>query len=173
MVTSTNIQVRGATLDDAPACAALYNHYITDTVISFEEEPVRTAEFAARIDEILRIPLPWLVAEQDGRILGYAHASKWKGRCAYRFSFETSVYVAYDCGRRGIGSLLYAELLRLLDARGNHSVIGGIALPNAASVALHEKFGFQKVAHFREVGFKFDSWHDVGYWQRMESRDPR
>jgi L-amino acid N-acyltransferase YncA len=110
--------------------------------------------------------LPWLIAAEGGRTVGYAYASPWKARAAYRFSAETTVYVAEGITRRGIGSQLYEKLLSILVERGIHSAIGGIALQNDASVALHEKFGFVKVAHFQQVGFKFGRWVDVGYWQR-------
>ena len=100
-------------------------------------------------------------------MLGYAHASAWKGRYAYRHSAEASVYLAAGETRRGIGTKLYERLLSALAELGMHAVVGGISLPNDASVAFHEKLGFQKVAHFPEVGFKFDGWIDVGYWQRI------
>src|SRR5215469_16101050 len=100
--------------------------------------------------------MPWLVAEETGVVSGYAHAKPWKPRSAYRFSVEITVYVNPQRVRRGIGSMLYGQLFRLLQARGVHAVIGGIALPNDPSVALHEKLGLRKVAHFKEVGFKFD-----------------
>jgi len=111
--------------------------------------------------------LPWLVAEQAGGIVGYACATKWKARSAYRFSVETTVYLADGLAKQGLGSRLYDELFRLLKAQGIHAAIGGIALPNDASVALHEKFGMRKVAHFEQVGFKFGKWVDVGYWERF------
>jgi phosphinothricin acetyltransferase len=158
--------IRSATVADAEAIAAIYNHYITGTVVTFEEEPILPAEMARRMDEVTSTSLPWLVAELPDKIAGYAYASKWKGRCAYRYSMEISVYLAQDRVGLGLGSRLYGELLPLLRERGVHVVIGGIALPNAASVALHEKFGMSKVAHFSEVGFKFGRWIDVGYWQR-------
>ncbi|HEV8248126.1 MAG TPA: GNAT family N-acetyltransferase, partial [Polyangiaceae bacterium] len=98
-------------------------------------------------------------------IVGYAYATRWRTRPAYRFSTEITVYLDPECRRLGIGSRLYEELLAKLQARGVHAAMAGIALPNEASVALHEKFGFSKVAHFKEVGFKFNTWIDVGYWQ--------
>jgi L-amino acid N-acyltransferase YncA len=146
--------------------AAIYNHYVEQTIVTFEEAPVSDAGMAARLDEVRSESLPWLVAEEAGRLVGYASASKWKSRSAYRFSAEITVYVEPAHARRGIGSKLYSRLFPLLQARGIHAVIGGIALPNEASVALHEKFGMRKVAHFPEVGFKFGRWIDVGYWQR-------
>ncbi len=158
-------QVRDAQADDAAAIAAIYNHYIEHTVVTFEESPVSGADIRDRIEETRALALPWLVAEEAGSVLGYAYASRWKGRCAYRFSVEVTVYLAPDTGGRGLGSLLYEHLLQRLRQAGMHSVLGGIALPNPASVALHEKFGMKKVAHLEEVGFKFDRWVDVGYWQ--------
>jgi L-amino acid N-acyltransferase YncA len=109
--------------------------------------------------------LPWLVWEEDGRLLGFCYASKWKGRCAYRYSAGSTVYLHPASVGKGIGSQLYEALLTELRGRQIHTVIGGIALPNEASVALHERFGFEKVAHFKEVGRKFDEWIDIGYWQ--------
>jgi phosphinothricin acetyltransferase len=110
--------------------------------------------------------LPWLVAEMAGRTVGYALARPWKERSGYRFSVEVAVYVVPELAGRGVGTLLYSRLFEELAGRGVHAVIGGIALPNEASVALHEKFGMRKVAHFEQVGYKFGRWIDVGYWQR-------
>jgi phosphinothricin acetyltransferase len=109
--------------------------------------------------------LPWLVAEQDGRLLGYAYATRWRVRPAYRTSVESSVYLGGEAAGRGLGSALYRALLDALRRLDVHMVIGGIAQPNERSVALHEKLGFRKVAHFSEVGRKFGRWIDVGYWE--------
>jgi phosphinothricin acetyltransferase len=160
------MQIRAAVADDAKAIVAIYNHFIATTTISFEEQPVADAEMAQRIADVQAGGLPWLVAEQDGQILGYAYATKWRVRHAYRFSVESSVYLALQSARQGLGTVLYTALLALLREKGYHLVIGGIALPNEASVALHEKMGFRKVAQFGEVGFKFGRWIDVGYWER-------
>lgn len=159
--------IRVATAADADHIAEIYNHYIANTVVTFEEEPVAANEMCRRIDEVFGASLPWLVAESAGRVIGYAYATKWKARSAYRFSVETTVYLAYGLGKLGLGSRLYEELFRLLKEQGIHAAIGGIALPNDASVALHEKFGMHKVAHFEQVGFKFGKWVDVGYWERF------
>jgi L-amino acid N-acyltransferase YncA len=158
--------IREAAASDAAAVADVYNHYVTETVVTFEEEPVPVAEMARRIAEVRAASLPWWVAEADGHVVGYAYARPWNARTAYRFSVESTVYLAPEHAGRGIGSRLYAELFSILQARRIHAVMGGIALPNEASVALHEKFGLRKVAQFEEVGFKFDRWIDVGYWQR-------
>lgn len=125
----------------------------------------RLREIARRIEEVQSASLPWLIAETGGQLAGYCYATRWRTRTAYRFAVEITVYVARHSGGRGIGSTLYTHLLPKLRSAGIHSVIGGIALPNDASVALHEKFGFRKVAHFQEVGFKFGRWIDVGYRQ--------
>ena len=152
---------------DAGAIARIYNHYVLHTAISFEEEPVSLEMMAQRIAEVRSSSLPWLVAEQQEQVVGYAYAGKWKGRCAYRHSVETSVYLDPAFVGRRIGTQLYLALLDRLLERSIHVAIGGIALPNEASVALHERVGFVKVAHFREVGYKFGQWIDVGYWQRV------
>lgn len=156
--------IRPVTVADAAAICEIYNHYVLTTTISFELEPVPTVEMAGRIEEI-SAQFPWLVYEEEGRIVGYAYATKWKARKAYQHSVESSVYMAPDTGGRGIGSQLYRELFARLKERGVHAVMGGIAQPNPGSVALHEKMGFVKVAHFAQVGRKFDQWIDVAYWQ--------
>ncbi len=163
---SKQIIVRAATSSDAADIADIYNHYVAQTVVTFEEDPVGTAEMQRRIESIYAASLPWFVAEETNRVVGYAYAHSWRPRPAYRLSVELTVYVDPAMPRRGIGSQLYTELFAALQLRGAHAVIGGISLPNAASVALHEKFGMQKVAHFREVGLKFGEWVDVGYWER-------
>ena len=156
--------VRAAEPRDAGEVAGIYNHYVAQTVVTFEEEPVPAAEFVRRMEEVRAASLPWLVAE-TGRVVGYACARPWKERSGYRFSVEVAVYVAPDLAGRGIGTELYSRLFEDLQARRVHAVIGGIALPNEASVALHEKFGMRRVAHFEQVGFKFGRWIDVGCWQ--------
>ena len=159
--------IRPATTADAAAIAAIYNHYVLNTVITFEEQVVATSQMAERIEQVQSDGLPWLVLEQDGDLLGYAYATKWRVRSAYRFSVESTVYVKEGITGRGIGSQLYQQLLAELKALGLHLVIGGITLPNKQGVALHEKFGFEKCGHFQQVGFKFEQWRDVGYWQKL------
>jgi L-amino acid N-acyltransferase YncA len=157
--------LRDATPDDAEAIVAIYNYFVDSTTISFEEELVPAAAMRQRIGDVQDTGLPWLVAEVDGRVTGYAYATKWRVRSAYRYAVESSVYLAQGSAGKGLGAALYAQLIARLRESGAHVVIGGIALPNAASVALHEKMGYTKVAHFAEVGRKFDRWIDVGYWQ--------
>jgi phosphinothricin acetyltransferase len=159
--------IRAAGIADAPAIAGIYNPYVVETAITFEETIVSAAEMATRIAEVTDSKLPFLVADAGGQAIGFAYASKWKGRCAYRHTAETTVYVDRDHWQRGVGTALYGGLLGLLQGAGFHAAIGGIALPNDSSIALHERLGFVKAAHFREVGFKFNRWIDVGYWQLM------
>jgi L-amino acid N-acyltransferase YncA len=156
--------LRDAAASDAAAIAAIYNHYVETTTISMETEPVPATEMAGRIADVQRDALPWLVLVEDGQLLGYAYASKWRSRPGYRHALEASVYVDPSQRGRGLGRMLYHALLARLEGRF-HTVIGGIALPNAASIALHESLGFRQVACFHEVGQKFGDWVDVGYWQ--------
>jgi len=160
------LAIRTAMTADATSVAGIYNHYVTETIVTFEEKAVPASEIARRIQEVGAASLPWLVVERGARMLGYAYASRWNQRAAYRYSAEITVYLDPAHTRRGIGTQLYDHLFRILRSRGIRAVMGGIALPNEASVALHERFGLSKVAHFKEVGFKFDRWIDVGYWQR-------
>jgi phosphinothricin acetyltransferase len=159
--------IRLATPSDAEAIAAIYNYYVLNTTVTFEEQALSPEQMAERLRAVAASQLPWLVLEQDGRIAGYAYASRWKTRSAYRFTAESSVYVDRERVGQGLGKALYRELLPRLRQSGFHSAVGCLGLPNPASVALHEKCGFQKVAHFKEVGFKFGAWLDVGYWQAL------
>lgn len=160
--------IRPATLADAAAIAAIYNPYITDTVITFEEEAVSAEEMEGRIRKV-SATFPWIVWEEEGQVLGYAYASSWRSRRAYRFAAETTVYVDLAHQRKGIGEKLYRELVVAMREFGFHSALGCLALPNDPSVALHEKLGFTKVAHMKEAGRKFEQWIDVGFWELMLS----
>ena len=161
----SNVEIRDVLIKDAQDIADIYNYYIENTVVTFEEEPVSCVDFETRIRESDDQQLPWLVLCTNGELKGYAYASKWKGRCAYRYSVEITVYLANDAGGQAYGTRLYEALFERLRAASYHSVIAGISLPNDGSVALHEKFGLAKAGHFKEVGYKFNQWVDVGYWQ--------
>jgi phosphinothricin acetyltransferase len=152
--------------DDAPCIAEIYNHYILNSPATFEEVPVGPDEMRHRILETTRA-YPWLVCEEDGKLLGYCYGRKSRERVAYRYSVEVSVYLHPSAVGKGRGSILFDALLTELRNRQFHCAIGGVALPNDASVALLLKFGFRQVAHFREVGYKFGQWIDVGYWQLL------
>lgn len=151
--------------NDLEAVARIYNHYIINTAITFEELPIDADIIRTRVEKVTAAGLPWLIAEQNGEVIGYAYAAPWRERSAYRFSVEVSAYLDKDQTGNGWGTRLFEELFARLRQRSIHVAIGGITLPNAASVALHEKFGMKKVAHYPEVGYKFERWLDVGYWQ--------
>jgi phosphinothricin acetyltransferase len=159
--------IRPAITADAEAIATIYNHYVVNTCVTFEEEAVSATDMAQRIGEIISAGLPWLVWEEAGKVFGYTYASRWKARCAYRYAVEATIYLDKDATGRRVGTQLYAALIDELRRQKFHSIIGGVALPNAASVALQEKFGFKQVAQFREVGWKFQQWIDVGYWELL------
>ncbi len=164
---SPAFRIRRATAADAAAIAALYNHYILHSTATFEEQPVDAEEMARRLATVEAAGLPWLIREDESRVVGYAYATPWRPRSAYRFSVEITVYVANGASGAGHGRALYDELFAQLRALGLHAVLGGITLPNEASIALHEAMGMVKVAHLPQVGFKFDRWLDVGYWHRL------
>ena len=157
--------IRPATSSDATELSKIYNHYVLNTVVTFEEQAVLPSDMLQRLTDNLDTDLPWLVAEQNQEAVGFAYASKWKGRCAYRHSVEVTVYLSHLMTAKEIGSALYTKLFHSLREKSIHVVLGGISLPNEASIALHEKFGMTKVAHFEEVGHKFGHWVDVAYWQ--------
>ena len=164
-LTTHSLNIRAVNDSDAAQIANIYNYYIENTIVTFEEEAVTAQEISQRIDEAIDAKLPYMVAESNQQILGYAYASKWKGRCAYRFAVEVTVYLAKSATGQGVGSQLYTQLFSALRDQSYHIAIAGISLPNPASIALHEKFGMAKAGHFSEVGYKFGNWVDVGYWQ--------
>jgi len=155
--------IREIKLEDAPQVCEIYNYYIENTTITFEEDPITLQEMRERVVHITQ-KYPWFVEEESGIIIGYAYANRWKERSAYRFTVETSVYVRDAYRGRGIGTRLMERLLSYLKEANIHTVIAGISLPNESSVRLHEKLGFQWIAQFPEVGYKFGRWLDVGYW---------
>ncbi|MDC7242203.1 MAG: GNAT family N-acetyltransferase [Spirochaetales bacterium] len=157
--------VRTARASDAPGICEIYNYYISHTRISFEEQPVSVKEMEERIGKVQQ-KFCWIVWEEDGEIAGYAYASPWRVRSAYRYSVESTVYVHRDHHGRGIGSRLYRALLKDLEAREVRKVIAGITQPNEKSVRLHESLGFVKCALFTDVGYKMGEWADVGYWEK-------
>lgn len=160
------ISVRKATPEDAEACRAIYAPYVEETWISFEEEVPSAREMKRRI-EGYGASHGWIVAEHDGAVVGYAYGSPHRLRHAYRYSCDVAVYVARDRATQGVGRALYGALLPLLAEREMHAAYAGIALPNDASIRLHESVGFEKVGVYREVGWKMGGWRDVAWWQKV------
>ncbi len=161
------MRVRNVSPSDAARIADIYNHYISDTIVTFELDPVTPEEIGRRIREITR-DYPYLAVEDDaGTVAGYAYASRFREREAYRHTAEVTIYLDRDRTGAGLGAPLFAELLDRLRKMDTVALIGAIALPNDASVRLHEKFGFRKVAHLEKVGYKLGNWIDVGYWQLL------
>jgi L-amino acid N-acyltransferase YncA len=160
------MKIRAATPADAVEIAAIYNFYVENTHHTFEIEKISVSKMQQRIFETLE-NYPFLICEENDEVVGYAFAARYKSRAAYLHSVETSVYVKDGCSGKGAGSRLYESLFEDLKRLPVHAIIAGIALPNDASIRLHEKFGFEKVAHFREVGRKFGRWIDVGYWEKI------
>lgn len=158
------IDIRLAQIDDAAGILAIYAPYCETSTVTFETVAPSREEMAERIARI-SAAYPWLVAEADGRILGYVYATRFRERAAYRWTAEVAVYVGLSEQRRGLGQALYTSLFSILQLQGYSKVIAGITLPNAPSVRLHEKLGFQKVGHFPGVGYKSGAWLDVGWWQ--------
>lgn len=157
--------IRIATPADAEAVTAIYAPIVQHTSISFELEVPTVDQMRERIVKTLQ-DLPWLVSEDEqGRVNGYVYASKHRERAAYQWSVDTTAYIREDARGQSIGKRLYQELKRILVDLGYCQAFAGIALPNAASVALHESVGFEALGVYRKVGFKNGQWHDVGWWQ--------
>ena len=160
--------IRFANQDDAPQIAGIYNYYIETSHATFEIETIDSAEMENRIAETLKRNYPFFVCEEKGEIVGYAYGRQFRPRRGYLYSIEVSVYIKNGINGKGIGTILYENLFAELKAKPIHALIAGIALPNEASIRLHEKFGFEKGAHFQEVGFKHGRWIDVGYWKKIQ-----
>jgi L-amino acid N-acyltransferase YncA len=156
--------LRTAEARDAVEIAEIYRPIVEGTAISFEEQAPTAADMTQRIATTLRTH-PWLVCADGGAILGYAYAGEHRTRPAYRWSADVTVYVSPQARRRGVGRVLYQGLLDTLARQGFRNAFAGIALPNPASVGLHESLGFAHIGIYRAVGFKLGSWHDVGWWQ--------
>lgn len=157
-------QIRLAQPLDAETIAEIYQPFVETTAISFETVPPDSEEMGRRIAETMAL-YPWLVCELEGQVTGYAYATRHRVRAAYQWSVDTSVYVNEAFRRRGIARGLYVSLFAILAAQGFFNAYAGIALPNPASVALHESVGFKPMAVYRRVGYKLGAWHDVGWWQ--------
>lgn len=156
--------IRPVTIEDAQQLVDIYNYYVLNTVVTFDDVPFTVEAFKEKIETIYKT-YPFFVFEENNKILGYAYANKWREKPAYKHTVESTVYLHEKAVGKQIGSKLYTELLKHLKDQNYHVIVGGLTLPNDASVKLHEKFGFKQVAHYKEVGLKFDKWLDVGFWQ--------
>lgn len=159
------MKIRFATANDAASCAEIYRPFVDGSAVSFEMVPPDAAEMARRIDKLWPTH-PWIVAEEDGVVLGYAYGSPYRERKAYQWAVEVTVYLADAARGRGLGRKLYQVLVDLLIRQGFTKAYGGVTLPNPASAALHEAAGFAPFAVYRDIGFKNGQWHDVGWWER-------
>lgn len=160
----SGIEIRVARPEDAETIQSIYAPIVLNTAISFEAAVPSVAEIRERIAITLQT-YPYLVAVQEGQVVGYAYASQHRARAAYRWAVDVTVYVAEGQRRSGVGRQLYDVLLPALKRLGYRSAYAGIALPNEGSVGLHERLGFQHIGTFPQVGFKLEAWHDVGYWR--------
>lgn len=164
--------VRDAISDDMHSITDIYNHYIEKTVVTFEEDAVTVSQMQKRVEEVQEAGLPWLVAYRDEQVFGYAYVCRWKARSAYRHSVETSIYVDPNASGRGVGHSLFEALDERLRELPIRFAAGVIALPNDASVRLHEKFGYEQAGLVKDVGYKFGRWVDCGYWQKVFAFEP-
>ena len=160
------MMIRPVQLSDAAAIRAIYQPYVTETAITFEVDVPTVQEFERRIAKTLT-QFPYLVAEVDGKVVGYAYASTYYARAAYDWTTELSIYLHEDARGRGLGNQLYDALEEELEKRGFLRFLACIAVPNEASVAMHEKRGYVQVAHFPKVGYKFEQWHDIVWMQKI------
>ena len=168
---AVDINIRDARPDDAAAMLDIYRPFVMDTSVSFELTPPTVSEFEARIASA-QTQWAWLVAEHAGVVAGYAYASAFRTRAAYRFTVETSAYVHPDHRGRGIAGALYRELFEVLREKGYCNAYAGIALPNDASIAFHKSLGFTHVGTFHRAGWKFGRWHDVSWWEARLRDEP-
>ena len=155
--------IRKARASDARSIASIYNQYILNSTVTFEEKKVDSKTIVNRIRTNKK--LKWWIFERDDILMGYAYSTKWKTRSAYRFTVESSVYVAQKYQHKGIGKALYINLIKSLKDDGFRRILAGISLPNNNSVIFHEKLGFKKVGQLEAVGYKYNRWIDVGYWE--------
>jgi phosphinothricin acetyltransferase len=163
-------RIRMATAADAAAALAIYAPVVRTSAITFEYDVPSVDEIATRVQTVTA-RFPWLVFARDGDVVGYAYATTWRARAAYQWAVETTVYVRDDGHRQGVGRSLYRSLLACLRLQGFRLAIGGITLPNAASVALHEAMGFRPAGVHRRCGYKLGAWHDVGFWDLALTSD--
>ena len=167
----SDLVIRDARMDDVPAMVAIYAPFITDTPVSFEVEVPTRAEFESRVAKA-QSQWAWLVAEVEGRVVGYAYGSQYRARAAYRFGAEVSAYVDSAARGQGVASALYRRLFEILEGKGYCNLYAGIVIPNDASVGFHKALGFESIGVFHRAGWKFGAWHDVSWWERRLRDSP-
>ena len=162
---SITLNIRNITLDDASAVCRIYNHYIENTVVTFETSPVTEEEIQKRICDVVESDCPWYIGEINGEIIGYVYLHNFHPREAFFKTKEVAIYLHKDYSGKGLGSVLLESLLNKINPKKIHVLMAGITIPNEKSIKMHEKFGFKQISYMKEVGWKFDQWRDVGYWQ--------
>lgn len=158
------MKIRKVRISDSKDITNIYEYYIQHSTATFEETPVAESEMEIRIGHICK-NYPYWVVEDDNIVIGYAYINSWKPRSAYKWSAEVSIYLSPNHLGKGIGKVLFEKLLEETKKTDIKTLLAGISLPNQSSIGLHEKYGFKKVAHFKNIGYKFKQWIDVGYWQ--------
>ena len=156
--------IRPVHINDAQALLDIYNYYVLHTAVTFDIEPLTLEAFQNKL-ETINATYPFIVFEDNNTILGYAYGSRFRPKPAYDYVVESTVYVKHDAHGKHIGTELYAELIKELKQSHYKTVLGVLTIPNAASIKLHEKFGFQKVGELKDIGFKFNTWQTIGIWQ--------
>jgi L-amino acid N-acyltransferase YncA len=162
----SDVSIRPFAWRDIPEITAIYRHYVDETVITFETEAPSEAAMAERFGKMVDLGHPILVAERFGKVIGYAYASFYRPRFAYRFTCENSIYLDKDELGQGLGGRMLAELLDACREHGFKQMIAVITAERANSIRVHEKMGFRKVAHYEAVGYKFDRWLDIVHMQK-------
>lgn len=159
--------IRNVKVEDAKEIVDIYNHYILNTNVTFEVEALASGEMAKRIEKKIK-DNPWIVYEEDNKILGYAYVGEFRERIAYKFTKEVTIYLDKSVVRRGIGTKLMEALIERCKIEYDiHTLISVVTVPNPSSISIHKKFGFERVGYFKEVGFKDNKWLDVEYLQLM------
>jgi L-amino acid N-acyltransferase YncA len=157
--------IRPAKVDDMPAVAGIYEHFVLTSTATFEVEPPDAAEMVRRLHTVQERGLPYLVATLENYLVGYCYAAQFRPRAAYRFTVEDSIYVRADCIGYGVGRRLLAELITKCRTLGCHRMVACICGDNPASVALHRRLGFEEAGRLPEAGFKFEKWMDMSLMQ--------
>lgn len=151
---------------DLKVVTEIFNYYVENHTCTFQLKPFTLDDIAEKANSIQKT-YPFLILEENNKVMGFAYGSRWRGKEAYDLSVETTIYLKPGIKGQGFGTQLYSQLIKNLKTKGFHLLIGGLTLPNTASIRLHEKLGFEKVGEFKDAGWKFDQWHTVSFWQKL------